>query len=347
MIHNSMVLSVLSCASSLVGAILLRPALQQGGPAKGPGNESVQYATVQGRGGELKATIERKQPCTTNVYKPSRLEKRFKGQPSTFFFDEEAVCDTMGNASSKWILQNHGLEDADADIFSEICKKGHSPQYIEPLAGILRDPRFPSCKKNITMSETFELVYSIDWLVMADGQSTVPGGKKRFFDAGCTHFSDALLFFVTQYEKRGIIFDEIYAWEAREQPYASFWTGIPPRVRQFWEPRLRFHNGVPVSGVLGAEHNPVEKIHRLCGPLDFCAFKLDIDTPEVELALVQQLLGNPQQTHASLSEFFFEHHVRGIMENYGWFHNVSGDFPGSYKIFTELRKLGVRAHSWV
>jgi len=91
----------------------------------------------------------------------------------------------------------------------------------------------------------------------------------------------------------------------------------------------------------------VNRIHQLCTDKDFCAFKLDIDTPSVEFPIVQQLINKPDATKASLDEFFFEHHVHGLMQGLGWGQYVEGTFADSYKLFTQLRRLGVRAHSWI
>jgi len=74
---------------------------------------------------------------------------------------------------------------------------------------------------------------------------------------------------------------------------------------------------------------------------------LDIDTPSIELPLVQQLLDAPQQTGDTLDEFFFEHHVEGLMQYFGWYLDVNGTFAHSYDMFSSLREMGVRAHSWI
>ena len=97
----------------------------------------------------------------------------------------------------------------------------------------------------------------------------------------------------------------------------------------------------------GHHHNPVARIHQLCRPLDFCAFKLDIDTPWVEMPVVEQLLENP----GNLKEFFFEHHVVSPVMSPWWARGGPGAMKGttrdSYEIFTKLRQKGVRSHSWI
>jgi hypothetical protein len=248
----------------------------------------------------------------------------------------------MGSKADSWIKQNKGYEPASHQIFSTLCKKGRNPELIEPLAGILRDPRFP-CRSLRQL--WFE--FSIEWLVFADKSVYQAHGKKLFFDAGGTRFKDATIFFATHYEERGIEFDHIYVWEAVEQNEESYWAGVSADMRAKWEPRVTFYNGIPVTAETGHEHNVVERIFKMCAQDDFCAFKLDIDTHSVELPLVQQLLAQSAQTSVALDEFFFEHHVHGLMQNYGWGDNVNGTFADSMDIFTQLRKMGVRSHPWI
>ena len=92
-----------------------------------------------------------------------------------------------------------------------------------------------------------------------------------------------------------------------------------------------------------AFHNPVSRIYELCGPDDFCAFKLDVDTPSVEYSLVLQLVDDP----GHLEEFFFEHQDENELMAPCWKDSVHGEYQDSYEIFTALHKKGVRAHSWV
>ena len=81
-------------------------------------------------------------------------------------------------------------------------------------------------------------------------------------------------------------------------------------------------------------------------------FKLDIDAPAIEIALVQQMMGDCELI-ALIDEFYFEHHVLGSpMQWVGWGDlskstSPLGDIQDSYDIFTVLRENGIRAHSWV
>lgn len=280
--------------------------------------------------------------CTEDGYQPSLLEASFKENAVKWTSDQKSLCDHLSTEEvDAWLGQNQGREPA-GPVFSRLCKRGRAPQLLEPLAGILRDPRF------ICRSARRSLKFQIEWLVTADASLLQAGGKSIFFDAGGTRFAHAMSFFASQYEKRGIVFDEIYVWEIEEQAPGAYWEGVPAETRRQWEPRLTFYNGVPVTAIPGDRaNNPVERIRHACRPQDFCAFKLDIDTPSVELPLVQQLLATPAETGASLDEFFFEHHVHGLMQRFGWGDRVNGTFADSYDIFTRLRMMGVRAHSWI
>jgi len=314
--------------------------------------QTIRFTPTQGEGGRLSATYkssgkEKDHICENNKYTPSQLEKESRDNINAWASKQKTpeLCAHMGSKAESWINQNRGSEPPSDFIFSKLCRKGQYPQLIEPLAGILRDPRFPCQGKGE------ELEFSIDWLLTADENvfqsKTQSHAKKYLFDAGGSHFSDATKFFASHYEKRGILFDHIFVWEASSQQGEEYWKGVEPGVRAKWEPRVTFYNGVPVSAEPGHEHNVVERIYKMCGKEHFCAFKLDIDTPSVELPLVQQLLAQPEKTSVALDEFFFEHHVHGTMQYYGWGRNVNGTFADSVDIFTKLRQMGVRAHSWI
>ncbi len=74
--------------------------------------------------------------------------------------------------------------------------------------------------------------------------------------------------------------------------------------------------------------------------------KLDIDTPDLEGPLVEQLLADPHLL-SLVVEFHFEHHV-SLPDMRPWWHNnvSSMKVDGSMALFRKLREAGVRAHSW-
>jgi hypothetical protein len=80
---------------------------------------------------------------------------------------------------------------------------------------------------------------------------------------------------------------------------------------------------------------------------DVVIVKIDFDSSKIENTLIAQLLRH-EAISSRIDEFFFEHHVNLDVLRYFW---VTGNLPvyqsDSLRLFTTLRKRGVRAHSWV
>jgi hypothetical protein len=72
--------------------------------------------------------------------------------------------------------------------------------------------------------------------------------------------------------------------------------------------------------------------------------KLDIDTPILENELLNQILNDPSIS-SLIDEMFFEMHV-GVNEMRLYWGNQPGELKDTYVIFTKLRQLGIRMHSW-
>ncbi len=86
---------------------------------------------------------------------------------------------------------------------------------------------------------------------------------------------------------------------------------------------------------------------------DFIAFKLDIDTPEIEIPIVLELLSNDHLSKL-IDDFFFELHFRCELLMYcGWGNNIPDEYYGltlnrhhALQLFLQLRQNGIRAHIW-
>jgi hypothetical protein len=73
--------------------------------------------------------------------------------------------------------------------------------------------------------------------------------------------------------------------------------------------------------------------------------KLDIDSPDIELALVEQLQSSTELIKL-VDVFYFEHHVH-LMELAGaWVDTMRGSVQSSLEFFASLRHQGVDAHFW-
>ena len=87
---------------------------------------------------------------------------------------------------------------------------------------------------------------------------------------------------------------------------------------------------------------------------DFVAFKLDIDTPRIEIPIALDLLKEDSHFAEYIDEFFFELHFRcEIMTMCGWgrgmpesFQGLRLDRPSALQFFADLRHRGIRSHFW-
>lgn len=105
-----------------------------------------------------------------------------------------------------------------------------------------------------------------------------------------------------------------------------------------------------ITTVYISRRNPWVILRGIAKPGDFVSVKLDIDAESVERPIVEQLAASPEDA-ALVDEFFFEHHVRipRSSPSPNWWHALTKDspqLPTSYRLFTKLRRLGVRMHYW-
>lgn len=297
--------------------------------------------------------------CTKDAYWPSPLEEAFRSSVGEWTTNSTQMCLLLPRSVRRaWHRQIRGCDPFSRQIFSTLCRRGEPPQLLEPLAGLLRDPRVP-CEVPAKGKFPKAFLMYVDWLLLADRRmlpsQTSTASRRIFFDAGGSRFPEALQFLVAEYESRGVLFDEIFVWEVKRQGHEMYWAGTPDDLRKVYEPRLTLFDGVPVTAEVAAQHNPITQILERCSAEDFCVFKLDIDRPGMERQLAAQVLEETERLGRPLvQEFIFEHHVRGPMEDFGWSWTFfkAGETPSetyadSYAMFTAMREAGIRAHSWI
>mmetsp|Transcript_46044 Transcript_46044/g.103414 ORF Transcript_46044/g.103414 Transcript_46044/m.103414 type:complete len:356 (-) Transcript_46044:22-1089(-) len=292
-----------------------------------------QAGTAKSEGPLTKAGL-----CTNTWYRSSKFERLFLEHPTELTDNQGILCKTLEewNYLHTWLgLHTSDIQAADDSVFPTMCRAGSRPQRLEPLAGILRDPRYPC--------ESINFKLHTDYLVVANKGDFPPESDSRnlFFDAGGSYFGAALLWFLETYDKKGLTMDEVFVWEAREVSDKDYWIRIPKKTRYKWQPKLTRYNAVPVVDGVDAEANPMTQIYKKCRPQDFCVFKLDIDTPLIENKIAAQFMEDP----GNVKEFFYEHHVKtpvmGRGDRYG------RTLRDSYELFLRLRQKGIRAHSWI
>jgi hypothetical protein len=177
----------------------------------------------------------------------------------------------------------------------------------------------------------------------------IPKYSRAFlFDLGASTYVEGAggasqSWFVDQFSSRGINFDRILAWEAKPMSDEKIYEAVPPKVVN----KLTYFN-IPADPSPGAKHNPLRILSEITHPDDFVVLKIDIDRSEIEVPLIHQII-KQASIHTRVDELYFEHHVsRSPMHWRGWGKSVgNATLPDSYRLFSKLRSLGIRAHSWV
>lgn len=156
------------------------------------------------------------------------------------------------------------------------------------------------------------------------------------------------LFNSDTYSQRKVAFDQDYGYEYTLLEPQDFWKRVPNRVK----PIYHFFNA-PISAGADDDMSPLRFIKEIATEDDFVAFKLDVDTPVVEIPQAMAILQDPQ-VNKLIDEFFFELHFRcEIMMYCGWGTGMPLEYAGlkldrvhAMGYFRDLRKLGIRAHIW-
>ena len=172
--------------------------------------------------------------------------------------------------------------------------------------------------------------------------------KSFFFDLGASLYNEgeggaSQNWFIDTYRQHGIEFDRVIGWEARVYQPERIFEHVPKDVL----PRYTYFN-VPVNSSKDSEQNPLRFIRALVQKEDFVVLKVDIDSPFTELELIKEIITDREGVGILIDEIYFEHHVTGSLMSHSWYRDgMLGDIVESYKLFGLLRRLGIRAHSWV
>lgn len=126
----------------------------------------------------------------------------------------------------------------------------------------------------------------------------------------------------------------------------DFWSMVPQKLVAMYH----FFNA-PISSNIKDRHSPSRIIKQIAREDDFVSYKLDVDTSNVELPIVQEMLDDAQLI-SLIDEFFFEFHIHcEVMKYCGWdtkedWNGMKLNVESSMKMFSELRHKGLRAHFW-
>ena len=144
------------------------------------------------------------------------------------------------------------------------------------------------------------------------------------------------------------MFDQIYGWEYTLLKPSDFWKQVPDALK----PIYHFFNS-PISAGSVDSDSPLRFIKEMVREEDYLSFKLDIDTPEIEIPIVLNIAKDPELWNL-IDEFFFEFHFRcEILMYCAWenkmpavFQGLILDRPNAMHLFASLREKGIRAHFW-
>lgn len=240
-----------------------------------------------------------------------------------------------------------------------------SNEWIEPITVHGRHPFSVSGCGNVDVNDLFLKrmnysgaidIMSVDYILtqsatsfkkgINSGQVTDNHVKKFLLDAGTSTFQSSLTWLTCAYSQRRIYVDSIHAWEMTLLEPASFWKEVPPSLNYLYH----FYN-VPISANSTDKESPLRIIKALANTDDFVAFKLDIDTPSIEIPIALEIASNPKIAKL-IDEFFFELHfqcelIKGCWGNVPDY--VAGlrlDRYNAMNLFRKYRYLGIRSHVW-
>ncbi|KAI9018360.1 hypothetical protein DFJ74DRAFT_644472 [Hyaloraphidium curvatum] len=253
---------------------------------------------------------------------------------------------------------NNGLrpihtENTDEDIILSklIYRRADGSKYarfLEPLIGGLRHPDM--CLPGQVEQNANRSFIIYDW--RANGQESFKTGNKScsdqvfYFDMGASTWASggggpSISWFYEIYRDRGLKFSRMFLWEAGKLDPVPLFAQFPEDVRPF----VHYYN-IPVDRESNGMFNSFNAILATATEKDYVVVKLDIDNAAVEDAVASQLMGSPQLA-SLVDEFYYEHHTNynPMAQRWGCDERCPR-LSVSYNIFTKLRGLGIRAHSW-
>ncbi|CAF3458562.1 unnamed protein product [Rotaria socialis] len=190
-------------------------------------------------------------------------------------------------------------------------------------------------------------MYQRDKISFSDAKSQLdtPNELNILIDLGSSYFqhwdadnnSAAGLWSYEQYKRFGIQFDRIIAFEKVPLDPRTAWDQLPEDVFPYY---TLINVGCEATG----KFSPWVILKRIAKLHDHVVVKLDIDVPSIEGPLIDQLL-NDSSINSLIDEAFFEHHI-SVREMQAYWGNPPEKLKDSFVLFTKLRQLGIRMHSW-
>ncbi|EME31132.1 uncharacterized protein Gasu_16290 [Galdieria sulphuraria] len=209
---------------------------------------------------------------------------------------------------------------------------------IEPLFGPLRHPLI--CNGTDVVDRSY--IY-IDWQIPLALQSS--RARAHYFDIGASTWETgpgaaSQNWIVNEFEKRGISFDGIWAWESKFYQSKEVWEQIPAK----YLPVYHWFN-IPAETDNSSLFNPLNILAQVASEEDFVVLKIDIDDAITENKFMDQIRTNTTLQHL-IDEMFFEPHFKMDPLQNSWGPQTT-TFEEVITLFTDLRHAGIRIHGWI
>lgn len=272
---------------------------------------------------------------------------------------------------------------AETAVLSHFTDKKMAQEPIEPLSGIARHPFAKvGCQDSMFNKNIFDIEYLVlhnncgstaskPRTILYDmgasvGFKGVPGGIYSTSPRLAGGLAPSLPLFYRLYADRCLEPDLVFAWEPNPKvTLDEFFGELPQSIREkvhfyqdyvtdeVFQQRLKHPMALIAANATKYAKTAVSKTTTLlkelvnhAKPEDFVIVKLDIDTPEVEHAMVQSIAESPNVA-ALIDEMFFEYHFHFDGLNFGWGTEVAGNVDTALGLMHRLRTLGIRSHFWI
>eukprot|EP00026_Physarum_polycephalum_P012670 Phypoly_transcript_12997.p1 GENE.Phypoly_transcript_12997~~Phypoly_transcript_12997.p1 ORF type:complete len:138 (+),score=18.37 Phypoly_transcript_12997:647-1060(+) len=134
----------------------------------------------------------------------------------------------------------------------------------------------------------------------------------------------------------------VFGLGKQSSAYQQIFSEIPGK---YWD-KYHWYN-IPVSADIGSHTNALTLIKRVATPKDFVVFKLDVDAPQIEHAMMQQILED-EELFGLIDVMFYEHHITTKEFAESVFKYTFPDtLSDLFNLFIQLRKKGMLIHSWI
>jgi hypothetical protein len=256
-------------------------------------------------------------------------------------------------------------------------------QLIEPLVGIVRDPlticprapgipddiydSFQPDEGRIQAKRHFLIGVAAPWSetpndpaswrlgsfepYAAAPRSDRPRARLNFLvDMGASTYGNwggdttavGAAWLVERNKRHNLAFDWIVSFEYAKVDPEAIYSSVPASILPHY---IYFDR--PVESDPNGKWNPWRILRGMgARPEDYVVVKIDIDSPDIENPLLDQVAGDNGLQHL-VDELFIEHHVNATLMN-GWWGTGNSQLTmrDTYQKFTTLRSKGVRMHSW-